>query len=248
MLQGLDVFLIVRGLNLNTVLKVRSPALSAERRSPPCSCWLHCFWYKLRSNWSSWLSEQTVGTCSAGCQLTLPYPSLPRTFPAALQTWGYWDQSAGTDTWSCWTSPIDLSLSIQPVQIPLLGLPTLRQINTSTQLDVICELSKGALNPLIQVINKDTKQYPVLTPDVHHLCLVASWIYLHLPPLSGPRPPATFLPSKGYACSSHGLLQENTQGDRVQGLTTDFCFSCYPTSEGLQVHEKLGGTEPGQLT
>jgi len=47
---------------------------------------------------------------------------------------------------------------IQPVQIPLQSLPTLKQINISAQLGVICKLTEGALNPLIQTIDKDIKQ------------------------------------------------------------------------------------------
>ncbi|KAK4824896.1 hypothetical protein QYF61_021136 [Mycteria americana] len=46
------------------------------------------------------------------------------------------------------------SPSIQPVQI----LPPLQQINTPTQLGVICKLTEGALDPLIQIIDKDIKQ------------------------------------------------------------------------------------------
>ena len=53
---------------------------------------------------------------------------------------------------------IDLSPAIKPVQITLYGLPTLRLIDTSSQLGVICKLIEGALNALIQIINKDIKQ------------------------------------------------------------------------------------------
>ncbi|KAK4824605.1 hypothetical protein QYF61_016874 [Mycteria americana] len=53
---------------------------------------------------------------------------------------------------------IDVSPSIQPVQIPLQSLPTLKQINTPAQLGVICKLTEGTLNPLIQIIDKDIKQ------------------------------------------------------------------------------------------
>ncbi|KAK4815370.1 hypothetical protein QYF61_001358 [Mycteria americana] len=53
---------------------------------------------------------------------------------------------------------IDLGPSIQPVQIPLQSLPTLEQIDTPAQLGVICKLTEGALNSLIQIIDKDTKQ------------------------------------------------------------------------------------------
>ncbi|KAK4830689.1 hypothetical protein QYF61_012858 [Mycteria americana] len=50
------------------------------------------------------------------------------------------------------------SPSIQPVQVPLQSLPTLQQINTSTQFGVICKLTEGALDPLVQIIDKDMKQ------------------------------------------------------------------------------------------
>ncbi|KAK4818289.1 hypothetical protein QYF61_010431 [Mycteria americana] len=53
---------------------------------------------------------------------------------------------------------IDLGPSIQPVQVPLQGLPTLQQTNTPAQLGVICKLTEGALNPFVQVIDKDIKQ------------------------------------------------------------------------------------------
>ncbi|KAK4814538.1 hypothetical protein QYF61_022257 [Mycteria americana] len=53
---------------------------------------------------------------------------------------------------------IDLGPSIQPVQIPLQSLPTLEQIDTPTQFGVICKPTEGALNPLIQIIDKDIKQ------------------------------------------------------------------------------------------
>ncbi|KAK4829505.1 hypothetical protein QYF61_005144 [Mycteria americana] len=53
---------------------------------------------------------------------------------------------------------IDLSPSIQPVQVPLQSLPCLKQINTPTQLGVICKLTLGALDPFVQIIDKDIKQ------------------------------------------------------------------------------------------
>jgi len=51
-----------------------------------------------------------------------------------------------------------LGPSIQPAQIPLQSLPTLRQINTPTQLGVICNLTERALDPFLQITDKDTKQ------------------------------------------------------------------------------------------
>ncbi|KAK4824481.1 hypothetical protein QYF61_015879 [Mycteria americana] len=50
------------------------------------------------------------------------------------------------------------SPSIQPVQVPLQSFPTLKQINTPAQLGVICKLTEGALDPFIQIIDKDVKQ------------------------------------------------------------------------------------------
>ncbi|KAK4827067.1 hypothetical protein QYF61_013708 [Mycteria americana] len=52
----------------------------------------------------------------------------------------------------------DLSPSIQPVQVPLQSFPTLKQINAPAQFGVICKLTEGALNPLVQIIDKDIKQ------------------------------------------------------------------------------------------
>ncbi|KAK4829125.1 hypothetical protein QYF61_002204 [Mycteria americana] len=53
---------------------------------------------------------------------------------------------------------IDLGPWIQPVQVPLQSLPTLKQINTPTQLGVTCKLTEGALDPFVQIIDKDIKQ------------------------------------------------------------------------------------------
>ncbi|KAJ7420838.1 Cytokine receptor-like factor 2 [Willisornis vidua] len=51
-----------------------------------------------------------------------------------------------------------LNLLIQYLRIPLQRLPILQQIDVPTQLAVICTLTKSALHPLVQIINKDTKQ------------------------------------------------------------------------------------------
>jgi len=53
---------------------------------------------------------------------------------------------------------VGLGPSMQSVQILLQSLPTLKQIDTPTQLGVICKLTEGALNPLIQNTDKDFKQ------------------------------------------------------------------------------------------
>jgi len=53
---------------------------------------------------------------------------------------------------------VGLGSLIQPCADPSAELPTLEQINTPTQLGVVCKLTAGALNPLIQIIDKDVKQ------------------------------------------------------------------------------------------
>ncbi|KAK4810750.1 hypothetical protein QYF61_007724 [Mycteria americana] len=53
---------------------------------------------------------------------------------------------------------IGLRPTIQPVQVPLQSLSTLKQINTPAQLGVVCKLIEGALDPLVQIIDKDVKQ------------------------------------------------------------------------------------------
>ncbi|KAK4825372.1 hypothetical protein QYF61_027125 [Mycteria americana] len=45
---------------------------------------------------------------------------------------------------------IDLGPSIQPVQVPLQSLPPLQQINTPTQLGVVCKLTESTLDPFVQ--------------------------------------------------------------------------------------------------
>ncbi|KAK4813546.1 LOW QUALITY PROTEIN: hypothetical protein QYF61_009589 [Mycteria americana] len=53
---------------------------------------------------------------------------------------------------------IGLGPSMQPVQVPLQSLPTLKQIDVPAKLGVICKLTEGILSPLIQIIDKDIKQ------------------------------------------------------------------------------------------
>ncbi|KAK4824048.1 hypothetical protein QYF61_009639 [Mycteria americana] len=53
---------------------------------------------------------------------------------------------------------IGLGPWIQPVQVPLQSLPTLKQINTPTPLGVVCKLTESTLDPLVQIIDKDVKQ------------------------------------------------------------------------------------------
>ncbi|KAK4829966.1 hypothetical protein QYF61_008097 [Mycteria americana] len=118
---------------------------------------------------------------------------------------------------------IDLGPSIQPVQVPLQSLPTLKQINTPTQLGVICKLTEGALDPLIQIIDKDIKQNwpqhralgnttcdrpPTGVNSIHHHSL-------------GPAIQPVCYPAKSTLVQGIGsqFLQENAVGNSVKGFT-----------------------------
>ncbi|KAK4832565.1 hypothetical protein QYF61_024065 [Mycteria americana] len=119
---------------------------------------------------------------------------------------------------------IDLSPSIQPVQIPLQSLPTLNHINTPAQLGVLCKLTEGALDPLIQIIDKDVKQNwpqhralgntacdrpPTGVNSIHHHSL-------------GPAIQPVLYPAKStpVQAMSSQFLQENAVGNRVKPCTT----------------------------
>ncbi|KAK4817813.1 hypothetical protein QYF61_027864 [Mycteria americana] len=112
---------------------------------------------------------------------------------------------------------------IQPVQIPLQSLPPLKQINTPTQLGVICKLTEGALDPLIQIIDKDIKQDwpqhralgdtacdrpPIGFNSIHHRSL-------------GPAIQPVLYPAKStpVQATSRQFLQENAVGNGVKGFT-----------------------------
>ncbi|KAK4817646.1 hypothetical protein QYF61_023236 [Mycteria americana] len=118
---------------------------------------------------------------------------------------------------------IDLSPSIQPVQVPLQSLPTLKQINTPTQLGVNCKRTEGALNPFLQIIDKDIKQNwpqhralgntacdrpPTGVNSIHHNS-------------SGPaiQPVLNPVNSTPLQAMSSQFLQENAVGNRVKGFT-----------------------------
>ncbi|KAK4832426.1 hypothetical protein QYF61_023105 [Mycteria americana] len=118
---------------------------------------------------------------------------------------------------------IDLGPSIQPVQIPLQSLPTLKQINTPAQLGVICKLTESALNPFVQIIDKRMKQNwpqhralgntacdwpPTGVNSIHHHSL-------------GPAIQPVLYPEKStpIQAMSSQFLQENAVGNDVKGFT-----------------------------
>ncbi|KAK4832297.1 hypothetical protein QYF61_021696 [Mycteria americana] len=118
---------------------------------------------------------------------------------------------------------IDLGPSIQPVQVSLQSLPTLKQINTPAQLGVICKLTEGALDPFVQIIDKHMKQNwpqhralgntacdrpPTGVNSIHHHSL-------------GPaiQPVLYLAKSTPVQAMSSQFLRENAVGNRVKGFT-----------------------------
>ncbi|KAK4819028.1 hypothetical protein QYF61_024182 [Mycteria americana] len=111
------------------------------------------------------------------------------------------------------------SPSIQPVQ----SLPTLQQINTPARLGVICKLTEGALDPFIQIIDKDVKQNwpqhralgntacdrpPTGVNSIHHHSLGLAVQPVLYPAKSTP-----------IQAMSSQFLQKNAVGNRVKGFT-----------------------------
>ncbi|KAK4831475.1 hypothetical protein QYF61_017723 [Mycteria americana] len=118
---------------------------------------------------------------------------------------------------------IDLGPSIQPVQVLLQSLPPLKHINTPTQLGVICKLTEGALNPFVQIIDKDIKQdWP------HHRALgntacdqpPTGFNSIHNNSLGLAIQPVLY-PAKTtpIQAMSSQFLQENAVGNSVKGFT-----------------------------
>ncbi|KAK4811096.1 hypothetical protein QYF61_016382 [Mycteria americana] len=115
------------------------------------------------------------------------------------------------------------SPSIQPVQIPLQSLPTLKQINTPTQLGVICKLTEGALDPFVQIIDKDVKQnWPQHRALGNTTCdrPPTGVNPIHHHPL-GPAVQPVLYPAKStpVQAMSSQFLQENAVGNGVKGFT-----------------------------
>ncbi|KAK4823224.1 hypothetical protein QYF61_027565 [Mycteria americana] len=115
------------------------------------------------------------------------------------------------------------SPSIQPVQIPLQSLPPLKQINTPTQLGVVCKLTEGALHPFVQIIDKDIKQnwphhralgntacdqLPTGVNSIHHHSLGLAIQPVLYPAKSTP-----------VQAISSQFPQENAVGNSVKGFT-----------------------------
>ncbi|KAK4822567.1 LOW QUALITY PROTEIN: hypothetical protein QYF61_016136 [Mycteria americana] len=163
-LQHLNVSLVVRGPKLNTVFEVRPHQCRVQGHDHFPSPAGHAI-FDTSQDAIGFLGH--LGTLLAHIQLAIDQhpqvlfclaafqPLFPK--PVALHGVAVaqvQDLALGLVE----PHTIDLGPSIQPVQVPLQSLPTLKQINTPTQLGVICKLTEGALDPLVQIIDKDVKQ------------------------------------------------------------------------------------------
>ncbi|KAK4811237.1 hypothetical protein QYF61_022134 [Mycteria americana] len=154
-LQHLNVSLVVRGPKLNTVFEVQPHQCRVQGHNHFPSPAGHTI-FDTSQDAIGFLGH--LGTLLAhGCQPTPPafQPLFPK--PVALHgvvVTQVQDLALGLVE----PHTIDLGPSIQPVQIPLQSLPTLKQINTPSQFGVVCKLTEGALDPFVQIIDKDIKQ------------------------------------------------------------------------------------------
>lgn len=102
----------------------------------------------------SWTFGQTVGSCSLDCQIIPSDPFMLLSFPATLSqdcsiAWSCCNQCAGPSTWSYWTS----DNWPQPIE-PTFAEPSYPQADQH----FLQQLTKSALNLLVQIINTNTKQ------------------------------------------------------------------------------------------
>ncbi|KAK4828028.1 hypothetical protein QYF61_022805 [Mycteria americana] len=119
--------------------------------------------------------------------------------------------------------PLGIHLLQHGVLQGLQSLPTLKQINTPAQLGVVCKLTKGALDPLVQIIDEVFKQnWPQHRALGNTTCdrLPTGFNSIHHNSL-GPAIQPVFYPAKNMPIQamSSQFLQENAVGDSVKGFT-----------------------------
>jgi len=66
---------------------------------------------------------------------------------------------------------------LELAQVPLHGIPSLRHVNHTTQLGVVCKLAEATLDTTVDVILNSTG--PIQTPKGHHLTLISIWTLSH---------------------------------------------------------------------
>lgn len=161
-----------------------------------CSCWQH-YWYKPRCHWTSWQPHTLLAHIWLSTDqhfqllfLCTVFQPLPHTCSDA---WGCWDQ--GGELGLVELHPTGLSPSIQPVQIPPKGFPTLKQINASSQLGVICSHCK--VTPLCKNIFKSGDKKITIVHNPTYITLVAAASYRTNPLMT------TQVPELQYSNKNH---------------------------------------------
>ncbi|KAJ7419653.1 integral membrane protein dgcr2 idd [Pitangus sulphuratus] len=86
-----------------------------------------------------------------GCPTTHPH-SATVVLPGIVMTQGQYSALYRVEPHAVGLGPL-----IRTAQIPLQSLPTLQQIDTPTQVGVICERAESILDPLFQIIGNDIK-------------------------------------------------------------------------------------------
>ncbi|KAK4816390.1 hypothetical protein QYF61_016707 [Mycteria americana] len=163
-LQHLNILLVVRGPKLNTVFEVRPHQCQVQGHDHFPSPAGHAI-FDTSQDAIGLLGH--LGSLPACVQLAVkqhPQVLFHRAafqplFPKPVALHGV-VMTQVQDTTLGLVKPHTIGLGpwIQPVQIPLQSFSTLEQINTPTQLGVICKLTEGTLDPFVQIIDKDIKQ------------------------------------------------------------------------------------------
>ncbi|KAK4820419.1 hypothetical protein QYF61_026255 [Mycteria americana] len=163
-LQHLNIPLVVRGPKLNTVFKVQPHQCRVQGHDHFPSPAGHTIFDTSQDaigllGHLGTLPAHVQPAVNQHSQVLLCWAAFQPLFPKPIALHGVVVAQV-QDPALCLVKPhtIDLGPSIQPVQIPLKSLPTLRQVDTAAQLGVFCKLTEGACNPLIQIIDKDIKQ------------------------------------------------------------------------------------------
>ncbi|KAK4814368.1 LOW QUALITY PROTEIN: hypothetical protein QYF61_017781 [Mycteria americana] len=218
MLQHLNVSLVVRGPKLNTVFEVRPHQCRVRGMITSLLLLATLFLIQARMSLAFFATWAHCWLILGSCQPTPPafQPLFPK--PVALHGVAV---AQVQDPALSLVEPhtIGLGPSIQPVQ----SLSTFKQINNPTQLGVICKLTEGALDPFIQIIDKDIKQNwpqhralgnttcdrpPTGVNSIQHHSL-------------GPAIQPVLYPAKRtpIQAMSSQFLQENAVGNCVKGFT-----------------------------
>ncbi|RMB88407.1 hypothetical protein DUI87_35207 [Hirundo rustica rustica] len=147
--------------------------------------------------------------------------------------------------------PIGFCPSVQLFQVFLQSSLSFQQVDTSSQLSVICKFTNEGLHAFIHVVNKNIEQsWPQhRPPEGHHWCLDTSWMQHHSPPFSGPamQPVPNPVKSAPVQATSFQLIQEGAVGDSVKGLAEIQIDNIHSPSCIHQVsHLVIKGSQVGQ--